>query len=532
MASSFNNRHWPSMFRSKHAAEPWQAQPDISGSPPPFLSGGGNATSAAGSGLKHPSSGFAGGEERTPDPKPRWNPKPEQIRILEAIFNSGMVNPPRDEIPRIRMRLLEYGQVGDANVFYWFQNRKSRSKNKLRTAGTARAPARGVAAAAPVVATPPAVQAPQQLLTQQVQLLPSPAQAPTSSSSSSSDRSSGSSRPAAKRAAQEMSSTAAMDLLGPLAAAWPQMYYQGQPVAPTSAPAHKVQNLVSSDEPIFQPWQQGYCLSAAEVAAIIAGQYMPVPVQQQPPPSLPAGAFLGLCNEVTGPAITGQRNCAWGAGLGQYCTGGGSADHHQLELSKNTTTAAAANAVAREVAHEDSTKLGLLPYCFGDSTAVDAASVAATSPLAATPDAAVTVASVAASTAGLAGLPASTVVPNGVVASYDLLQLQGLAADGALGVGAVTTTTTGAAACAAAAVSAAAAEGGVAALCVTDTATGKSVAHTVAAARLDVRAQFGEAAVLFRCAGERGLDIEQVPVDASGRTVQPLQHGAFYYVLV
>ena len=124
----------------------------------------------------------------------------------------------------------------------------------------------------------------------------------------------------------------------------------------------------------------------------------------------------------------------------------------------------------------------------------------------------------------------------------------GLAADGALGVGAVTTTTTtGAAACAAAAVSAAAAApsaptgarahaqqegGGVAALCVADTATGKSVAHAVAAARLDVREQFGEAAVLFRCAGERGLDIEQVPVDASGRTVHPLQHGGFYYVLV
>jgi hypothetical protein len=109
----------------------------------------------------------------------------------------------------------------------------------------------------------------------------------------------------------------------------------------------------------------------------------------------------------------------------------------------------------------------------------------------------------------------------------------GLAADGALGVGAVTTS--GAAAPAAAAPAGAHAqqqEGGVAALCVTDTATGKSVAHAVAAARLDVRAQFGDAAVLFRCAGERGLDIEQVPVDASGRTVQPLQHGAFYYVLV
>lgn len=74
----------------------------------------------------------SGGQERSPEPKPRWNPKPEQIRILEAIFNSGMVNPPRDEIRKIRMQLQEYGQVGDANVFYWFQNRKSRTKHKLR----------------------------------------------------------------------------------------------------------------------------------------------------------------------------------------------------------------------------------------------------------------------------------------------------------------------------------------------------------------------------------------------------------------
>ncbi|KAL0692938.1 hypothetical protein Bca4012_060118 [Brassica carinata] len=70
--------------------------------------------------------------DRVPDPKPRWNPKPEQIRILESIFNSGTVNPPREEIQRIRIRLQEYGQIGDANVFYWFQNRKSRAKHKLR----------------------------------------------------------------------------------------------------------------------------------------------------------------------------------------------------------------------------------------------------------------------------------------------------------------------------------------------------------------------------------------------------------------
>ncbi|KAL5998492.1 hypothetical protein ACLOJK_009435 [Asimina triloba] len=73
-----------------------------------------------------------GCEERSPEPKPRWNPKPEQIQILEAIFNSGMVNPPREEIRKIRAQLQEYGQVGDANVFYWFQNRKSRSKHKQR----------------------------------------------------------------------------------------------------------------------------------------------------------------------------------------------------------------------------------------------------------------------------------------------------------------------------------------------------------------------------------------------------------------
>ncbi|KAK1326860.1 WUSCHEL-related homeobox 8 [Acorus calamus] len=69
-------------------------------------------------------------EERSPEPKLRWNPRPEQIRILESIFNSGMVNPPRDEIRRIRSQLQQFGQVGDANVFYWFQNRKSRSKHK------------------------------------------------------------------------------------------------------------------------------------------------------------------------------------------------------------------------------------------------------------------------------------------------------------------------------------------------------------------------------------------------------------------
>nr|ANC94878.1 WUSCHEL homeobox protein [Pinus pinaster] len=71
-------------------------------------------------------------ESSTPDPKPRWNPKPEQVQILEEIFNSGKVNPPRAEIKRITTQLQEFGDVGEANVFYWFQNRKSRSKQKQR----------------------------------------------------------------------------------------------------------------------------------------------------------------------------------------------------------------------------------------------------------------------------------------------------------------------------------------------------------------------------------------------------------------
>ncbi|XP_024031505.1 WUSCHEL-related homeobox 9 isoform X1 [Morus notabilis] len=118
MASS--NRHWPSLFKSKPCNSHHQWQHDINQS---LISNGCH---------RAPYTSVTGCEERSPEPKPRWNPKPEQIRILEAIFNSGMVNPPRDEIRKIRAQLQEYGQVGDANVFYWFQNRKSRSKHKLR----------------------------------------------------------------------------------------------------------------------------------------------------------------------------------------------------------------------------------------------------------------------------------------------------------------------------------------------------------------------------------------------------------------
>ncbi|KAG6472120.1 hypothetical protein ZIOFF_069577 [Zingiber officinale] len=71
-------------------------------------------------------------EAAEPAVRSRWTPKPEQILILESIFNSGMVNPPKEETARIRRLLEKFGAVGDANVFYWFQNRRSRSRRRQR----------------------------------------------------------------------------------------------------------------------------------------------------------------------------------------------------------------------------------------------------------------------------------------------------------------------------------------------------------------------------------------------------------------
>ncbi|KAE8768024.1 WUSCHEL-related homeobox 10 [Hordeum vulgare] len=43
-----------------------------------------------------------------------------------------MVNPAKDETARIRLLLERFGAVRDANVFYWFQNRRSRSRRRAR----------------------------------------------------------------------------------------------------------------------------------------------------------------------------------------------------------------------------------------------------------------------------------------------------------------------------------------------------------------------------------------------------------------
>ncbi|BAS73587.1 wUSCHEL-related homeobox 7 [Oryza sativa Japonica Group] len=533
MASS--NRHWPSMFRSKHATQPWQTQPDMAGSPPSLLSGS-SAGSAGGGGYSLKSSPFSSvGEERVPDPKPRWNPRPEQIRILEAIFNSGMVNPPRDEIPRIRMQLQEYGQVGDANVFYWFQNRKSRSKNKLRSGGTGRAGLGlgGNRASAPAAAhreavapsftpPPPILPAPQPVQPQQQ--LVSPVAAPTSSSSSSSDRSSGSSKPARATSTQAMSVTTAMDLLSPLAAAChQQMLYQGQPLESPPAPAPKVHGIVPHDEPVFLQWPQSPCLSAVDLgAAILGGQYMHLPVPAPQPPSSPgaAGMFWGLCNDVQAPNNTGHKSCAWSAGLGQHWCG--SAD--QLGLGKSSAASIATVSRPEEAHDVDATKHGLLQYGFGITTPqvhVDVTSSAAgvlppvpSSP--SPPNAAVTVASVAA-TASLTDFAASA-ISAGAVANN---QFQGLADFGLVA---------GACSGAGAAAAAAAPEAGssvAAVVCVS--VAGAAPPLFYPAAHFNVR-HYGDEAELLRYRG--GSRTEPVPVDESGVTVEPLQQGAVYIVVM
>ncbi|ESQ49733.1 hypothetical protein EUTSA_v10022222mg [Eutrema salsugineum] len=83
-------------------------------------------------GHSHSPSSSASGSTSTETVRSRWSPKPEQILILESIFNSGMVNPPKEETVRIRKMLEKFGAVGDANVFYWFQNRRSRSRRRQR----------------------------------------------------------------------------------------------------------------------------------------------------------------------------------------------------------------------------------------------------------------------------------------------------------------------------------------------------------------------------------------------------------------
>lgn len=84
----------------------------------------------------------------------RWKPTAQQITILEHIFNSGTVNPPKHVTTNIRKQLEHFGPVEDVNIFYWFQNRRSRCSRRLRQMRTDSAAAAAAAALDPITCNP------------------------------------------------------------------------------------------------------------------------------------------------------------------------------------------------------------------------------------------------------------------------------------------------------------------------------------------------------------------------------------------
>ncbi|XP_006652920.1 WUSCHEL-related homeobox 4-like [Oryza brachyantha] len=64
----------------------------------------------------------------------RWNPSPEQIKVLEMLYRGGMRTPNSVQIERITEELGKYGRIEGKNVFYWFQNHKARERQKQKRA--------------------------------------------------------------------------------------------------------------------------------------------------------------------------------------------------------------------------------------------------------------------------------------------------------------------------------------------------------------------------------------------------------------
>ncbi|KAL6620696.1 hypothetical protein ACP70R_035835 [Stipagrostis hirtigluma subsp. patula] len=482
MASS--NRHWPSMYRSSLACDFPQPQPDMNNA-----GGGGGGKSSLIS---------SRGEDgtRSSEPKPRWNPRPEQIRILEGIFNAGMVNPPRDEIRRIRAQLQEYGPVADANVFYWFQNRKSRNRLKLRAAGQLPPSGRATVARASALAPPaPGTPPPPLRHVAPRHLLAAAPVAPTSSSSSSSDRSSGSSKSVKPAAAQAspaaaihgvLAAATAMDFLAPAPAPAPslaarQLYYHTQAMAPSPA----TPELITTPETLLLHWQQGsHYLPATELGGVL-GTHAPAPaVHAAPSPSV----LLGLRNETLGQDFI-DLSCSKPQGLAH--------DQYWMSRTCGTEPSSKTDAVSAVIRDDEQARLGLLHYGFGVTNTTAAAAAAA--------DVVTPAPLTAAATAGTAMTLPSSAPPNAAATSAVLTdQLQGLLDAGLIGGTPATATV----------------------VVVARDAVMCTAQFSVPAMRLDVKLVFGDAAVLLRHTGE------PVFVDESGITVEPLQKDGLYYAVL
>ncbi|XP_028762377.1 WUSCHEL-related homeobox 8-like [Neltuma alba] len=61
----------------------------------------------------------------------RWAPTRNQLEILESIFEEGGgAHPSKQKIKDITAVLSHHGQISEANVYTWFQNRRARLKRK------------------------------------------------------------------------------------------------------------------------------------------------------------------------------------------------------------------------------------------------------------------------------------------------------------------------------------------------------------------------------------------------------------------
>lgn len=70
-------------------------------------------------------------DNRTPS-APRWNPTPAQLARLEELYLTGMATPNGDLRTQITEELAKLGQINEANVYNWFQNKKARMKKKMQ----------------------------------------------------------------------------------------------------------------------------------------------------------------------------------------------------------------------------------------------------------------------------------------------------------------------------------------------------------------------------------------------------------------
>jgi hypothetical protein len=63
----------------------------------------------------------------------RWNPTPTQLVKLEGLFSTGTGIPSGELLTSVTHDLQRMGAINEANVFNWFQNKKSRVKKRAQT---------------------------------------------------------------------------------------------------------------------------------------------------------------------------------------------------------------------------------------------------------------------------------------------------------------------------------------------------------------------------------------------------------------